>query len=326
MLPPETEASAEQEDLLQKIKKDVALREFWKNNDRFADLFNTVFFKGEKVLKPEDMQEQDTNVSAVLSTKEFAGTFVRYRDVVKYAHGMQFAVFGIENQDKIHYAMPLRCRIYDDLEYLRQVQKIAERHRREKDWKGSSGDEFLSGMKRTDRLKACLTIVIYYGEKEWDGPCSLLDMVEMPKEIQSYFQDYRMYLLCVRDEDGCKFSQTDVRDLFHILNSFYHNREEQLKGENLIVSRETYHAVAAVQNNDKLLKAIIKEETEEVSMCSALERIWEDGRKEGVKEGIKEMVAKLLEQSVLSKEQIAEAAGMRLEELADLSSELEAKE
>lgn len=148
----------------------------------------------------------------------------------------------------------------------------------------------------------------------------------MPKEIQSYFQDYRMYLLCVRDEDGCKFSQTDVRDLFHILNSFYHNREEQLKGENLIVSRETYHAVAAVQNNDKLLKAIIKEETEEVSMCSALERIWEDGRKEGVKEGIKEMVAKLLEQSVLSKEQIAEAAGMRLEELADLSSELEAKE
>lgn len=150
MLPPETEASAEQEALLQKIKKDVALREFWKNNDRFADLFNTVFFKGEKVLKPEDMQEQDTNVSAVLSTKEFAGTFVRYRDVVKYAHGMQFAVFGIENQDKIHYAMPLRCRIYDDLEYLRQVQKIAERHRREKDWKGSSGDEFLSGMKRTD--------------------------------------------------------------------------------------------------------------------------------------------------------------------------------
>lgn len=137
----------------------------------------------------------------------------------------------------------------------------------------------------------------------------------MPKEIQPYFQDYQMYLLCVRDEDGRKFSQTDVRDLFHILNGFYHNQVEQLKKENLFVSRETYQAVAAVQNNDKLLKAIIKEEMEEVSMCSALERIWEDGRKEGVKR----MIEKLLEQNILSEEQIAEAAGIKPAELADLT-------
>ena len=95
-----------------KVKKDVALREFWKNNDRFADLFNTVFFKGKKMLKPEELQDTDSNVSAVLSSKEASEAFVRYRDVVKYARGMQFAVFGIENQDKIHYAMPLRCRIW----------------------------------------------------------------------------------------------------------------------------------------------------------------------------------------------------------------------
>lgn len=124
-----------------------------------------------------------------------------------------------------------------------------------------------------------------------------------------------MYLLCVRDEDGRKFSQTDVRDLFHILNGFYHNQVEQLKKENLFVSRETYQAVAAVQNNDKLLKAIIKEEMEEVSMCSALERIWEDGRKEGVKR----IIEKLLEQNILSEEQIAEAAGIKPAELADLT-------
>lgn len=137
-----------------------------------------------------------------------------------------------------------------------------------------------------------------------------------------------MNLLCVREEDGRKFSQTDVRDFFHILNEFYHNREEQLRKENLFVNRETYHAVAAVQNNDKLLKAIIKEETEEVSMCSALERIWEDGRKTGMEEGrragIKEIIEKLLEQSILSREQIAEAVGMKPAELADLSGESEA--
>lgn len=48
------------------------------------------------MLKPEDMQEQDANVSAILPSKGTEKAFVRYRDVVKYAHGMQLAIFGIE--------------------------------------------------------------------------------------------------------------------------------------------------------------------------------------------------------------------------------------
>ena len=56
------------------------------------------------------MQEQDANVSAILPSKGTEKAFVRYRDVVKYAHGMQLAIFGIENQDKnlSHYRDLLR--------------------------------------------------------------------------------------------------------------------------------------------------------------------------------------------------------------------------
>ena len=32
---------------LNKIKQDTILKNFWKNNDRFADLFNTFLFNGE---------------------------------------------------------------------------------------------------------------------------------------------------------------------------------------------------------------------------------------------------------------------------------------
>lgn len=32
------------------LKPDVVLKDYWRNNDRFADLFNQVFFNGEDLL------------------------------------------------------------------------------------------------------------------------------------------------------------------------------------------------------------------------------------------------------------------------------------
>lgn len=40
---------------LNKIKQDTILKNFWKNNDRFADLFNTFLFNGEEILKSDDL-------------------------------------------------------------------------------------------------------------------------------------------------------------------------------------------------------------------------------------------------------------------------------
>lgn len=307
---------------MKKLKLDTALKEFWRNNERFTDLFNTVFFHGEKVLKPEEMEEKDTDVSSVILSKEMQESLENYRDVVKCAKGMNFMILGIENQEKIHYAMPLRCRIYDDLQYLKQVKELDNKNQQKKDWKKVTGDEFLSKMRREDRLKPCLTIVIYYGEKEWDGPRCLSDMVDVPKEIWPYFQNYQMHLLCVRDEDGSSFSQEDVKDLFYILHSFYHNRENEVKEKNISINPETYRAIAAVQKNEKLLYKVIAEQKEGINMCSALERIWEDGREEGRLTGElkkeQETIENLLDQGILSWEQIAQVMGVSLEKVEEI--------
>ena len=39
-----------------KIKTDTVLKNFWRDNARFADLFNTVLFDGDNVIKPEAME------------------------------------------------------------------------------------------------------------------------------------------------------------------------------------------------------------------------------------------------------------------------------
>ena len=60
-----------------KLKPDTILKNFWRDNRHFADLFNAVFFNGEQVLKPQDLTEADTDVSSMLKFNGHAEKEVR---------------------------------------------------------------------------------------------------------------------------------------------------------------------------------------------------------------------------------------------------------
>lgn len=64
----------------------------------------------------------------------------KYRDLIrKVAMGINFAVIGVENQEAVHYLMPLRSMAYDVAEYEKQAHSIRKKVRREK---GISQAEF----------------------------------------------------------------------------------------------------------------------------------------------------------------------------------------
>lgn len=63
-------------------------------------------------------------------------------------------------------------------------------------------------------------------------------------------------------------------------------------------------AIVSVQKNDKLLEQVLLKKRGDVDMCAALDRIWEDGRKEG----IKEVIGTLLMQGVLTADQADQIA------------------
>ena len=72
------------------------------------------YLMGEQVLNPEDLMEVDTDVSSMIKFNGHAETLQRVLDVVKKtAYGVDFVVWGLEDQNKIHYAMPLRHMIGD---------------------------------------------------------------------------------------------------------------------------------------------------------------------------------------------------------------------
>lgn len=157
---------------------DAKAKQYMKRPNVFADLFNFLMYDGEKVLKPESLTEMDTTEIA-LPTMEDGKSYPvqKYRDVLKSSVIMEdneaayVLILGVENQDKVHYAMPVKNMLYDALNYSSQVTAIGKSHKDAHDSMESA--EFLSGMKKEDHLLPVVTLVVYFGQEPWDGPISI---------------------------------------------------------------------------------------------------------------------------------------------------------
>ena len=277
------------------MQVDQILKDFWEDNDRFADFFNTVFFGGENVIAPEELETLSPEVSAAEETKQGLEGQTKYRDKVKRWKGVKLAVLGIENQDRIHYAMPERTLLYEALQYEAQRKEAASRHRKQKDLRGS---EYLSGFARTDRLSPVLTAVIYYGEEPWDGPTSLGEMVDLPEEMRASFQDYRMHLFQVLGNDGRDFKNEDIRTVLRNADALRKGKISRLDEK---IDAELVKYVAAFVNSERVMKLAGKRKRKEgVPMCTALEELIKErencGKAEGRAEGKAESVLELLEE------------------------------
>lgn len=299
-----------------KIKPDMILKEFWRDNERFADLFNTVLFKENEVVKPEDLSEADTDLSSVLKMNGHAETIQRIFDVVKKtANGVDYIIWGIENQETVHYAMPLRHMLNDSLIYLKECNEISAKHRKVKDIRSSG--EFLSGLKKEDRLHPVVSICVYYGENEWDGPLQLTDMLEIPNEVKPIISDYKMNLVQVRECIDFRFRNTDISTVFEIIKMIYerdYKKMNALYGEKRI-DTELALVIGAVTNSQRIIDQALELEVkgEEINMCKALEELEQKGREEGYISGIETGKKELLRQQVEKKL----SKGKNVEKIAD---------
>ena len=270
------------------VKPDTILKTFWKNNQRFADLFNTVLFEGNPVLKPNDLQEVDTDVSSIIKFNGHVETVQRILDVVrKTAYGVDFIIWGLENQEKIHYAMPLRHMIGDSLIYLKEYNEIAAKNRKEKEY--STSDEFLSALKKDDRLHPVISLCIYYGEKEWDGPFNLLDMLMIPEYLKPLVSDYKMNLVQVRQSENLCFQNQDISIVFDMIRSIYNKDYETFHEmyKDKIMSTELGLTVGSVVKSQAIINEVMKmeEKRSEIDMCEALQRWYDEATQKGERTG-----------------------------------------
>ena len=267
--------------------KDSKAKEYLSDNTRFSEICNYVLFDGEKVIKPEDLKECDTTeVLSVFGIDKKQIVKQKWRDLlksvsVKHTGQMYVILIGAEAQTDIHYAMPVKTMIYDALNYGEQVNEAKKSHRKNKDYRSS--DEFLSGFTLDDKLTPVITITLYLGTTQWDGPRSLAEMMpQMDERILPFINDYRINLLNPLEiTDFSKF-ETGLRPLFELLK----NASDEEKLNDLITNDETFtrvdvETVAAI---NLFVGTDIKydEKEEVVNMCKA----WDDHKKRGIQEGM----------------------------------------
>ena len=267
--------------------KDSKAKEYLSDNTRFSEICNYVLFDGEKVIKPEDLKECDTTeVLSVFGIDRKQIVKQKWRDLlksvsVKHTGQMYVILIGAEAQTDIHYAMPVKTMIYDALNYGEQVNEAKKRHRKNRDYRSS--DEFLSGFTLDDKLTPVITITLYLGTTQWDGPRSLAEMMpQMDERILPFINDYRINLLNPLEiTDFSKF-ETGLRPLFELLK----NASDEEKLNELITKDDTFtrvdvETVAAI---NLFVGTDIKydEKEEVVNMCKA----WDDHKKRGIQEGM----------------------------------------
>ena len=280
--------------------KDSMAKEYFADNARFADLCNNILYGGREVILPENLKERDTTeVLTALGLDKKIIAVQKLRDIfknasIKYTGKSYVVLIGVENQSDIHYSIPVKNMFYDVMAYGNQVKETAKKHRREKDI--ATSDEFLSGFTKEDKLIPVITITVYLGIKEWDGPRKLSDMFgDVDEELLPFIPDYRINLLAPREITDFTGFRTSIRQLFEVLQNAYDKEkmQEVLQNDDKFssVDRETVEAINLFAGTD----IDIDEKEEVIDMCKAWEEQKNEGRELGERQKIISQIVKKLQ-------------------------------
>ncbi len=207
------------------------------------------------MIKPEELTERDpTEIALPYGGDSAVVPVQKFRDVQKlYAAmtdgKMEYVLYGVETQSRVHFAMPVRNYLYDALEYAGQVEEAARSHKKEREeqkkktreagkYEGEETDgqgrktfgseEFLSGFGKEDKLIPSITVTILFSAKPWDGPLSLFEMMGISDPaVQACMDNYYMRLIApaqMADEEIMKF-QSSLREVLLFIK-YSENKDE----------------------------------------------------------------------------------------------------
>ena len=262
--------------------KDKTMKEFLENNAYFVDFFNAYFFDGERVLKPENCMELDSEMNDSHMDLE------KHVDVIrKYNDGNLYSAFIIENQSYVDASMVVRAATYEYVAYDRMLKKLKKNKAKEK-------------------LPMVHILVFYTGEKPWNAANKLSQLVEVDERFESYFHDYQMNLIEITGNTSYNFNEEDVYNLFYICRSIYDQSIYEEKSNSFGLVKSSVLKVVKTLTDVEWLDLEELEEKEEIEMCEAEKRWLEVKSKEweaeGIKKGIEQGIEQGLEQGSEKKE------------------------
>lgn len=285
------------------MKKDIGKKKLQEHEDVFADIFNSLVFSGKEVVHPSEL----ALVPTTGHHKDAGGELrERTRDVLMkdIKSGTLYLLMGLENQDYIDNTMPLRCMGYDFTAYDKQVKDYMDENRKQ------DKSAYHRKIHKEQKLVPVITLVTYYGEKEWDAPKDIYGMLNIPEELKQealpFIHNYHMNFIHMGKlppEVRARFT-SDIRVLVEYLacNNNYEKLEKLTKDMNQPIHHpeDLLDALSTIADDKRYaeLKDVIinKPEKEEMNMCILAETLENRGIAKGVVTGKAEAVIELLEE------------------------------
>lgn len=262
-----------QKDITEKILEDY--------NDVFADIVNVLLFRGNRIVKEESLKE--TKVKSQYKA-EAGKLHEQERDVAKYWQdgNALVAICGLENQTVEEKYMPLRVFSYDGASYRRQLL--------------SENDE--------NPIVPVVSLVLHFGMKEWSSPHNLKGVIDIPKELEPYVNDYEanIFNIAFLDDETVQMFQSD----FRIVADFF---VQKRKSKDYVPDE---HKIKHVDEMLKLLQVLTgddrynvkfseAEKKEDIKMCDVMEKAVAEERINSIK-----ILVSSLEEFGISSEAIIE--------------------
>mgnify|MGYP004597393651 CR=1 FL=1 len=251
-------------------QKDASQKILESYNDVFSDIVNVLLFKGRKVLSEDELEDQAPRAYY----KADGRIHEIERDVAKrWKNGnIRVACIGIENQTASDPNMPVRVIGYDGAEYRAQLSN------------GQTG------------IYPVVTLVLYFGHKRrWNGPLTLKERLDIPKEFDPYVSDYKINLfeIAYLTPEEVNLFQSD----FRVVADFFVQKREN--GDYVPSSQELTHVqetlqLLSIMTNDHRFEEVYNaasygQEGEVRNMCEILDKVENRGIAIGNAEGKSQM-------------------------------------
>lgn len=276
-------------------EKDLSTKFLESYNDVFADIFNVLLFHNNYV-------EETLLVDGPTETQykaENENIIPHHRDCLKYYKNTKLAciTLGIENQVVIDKTMPVRIMGYDCERYATQLRNKKE-------------------------VDPIVSIVLYFGNRKWNKPLSLFDMIKnIPDEIKPFVNNYPIHVIDVKRIP--KRIRQQLKSDFKVIADFFADKDKKdyYPSNDMITHPEaTLHMLRVFTGDSRYddIMESIQIDTQKgkvITMCDFAERMERQGIEKGIQEGI------IKGETLITDAILALKSGKTVEELKDIYNE-----
>ena len=252
-------------------EKDITEKLLTDIDEVFADIYNNLCFKGENIIKPDDLSNASVT-TAFISNDVTRGLISDVSKIYKNSN-LTLALLNIENQSTEDSDMPFRIIGYEGAKYNSQL---------------------ISGS--NERYAVATLVLNFNTKKRWSTPKSIKESLKnkYPIELDEYINDYKVNVI-----DVAFLEKEDIEKLnsdFKAVAKYYYLKRnniedfEELGDCNLKYPVQTFATMKALTGDSRFETAYndyveTHKDDKEVTMEKILDTLMNKGRLEGEARG-----------------------------------------